>query len=88
MRNAVAIIFISLLLSLAAAGLAAAVNDSVSTALDIVNDFYAEAVSLVDTVDEAKVTFKATALEKKGKTLFSFGYRHRSDKGAAFRKKG
>ena len=69
MRNAVAIIFISLLLSLAGAGRAVAVNDSVSTALDIVNDFYAEAVSLVDTVDEAKFTFKATALEKKGKTL-------------------
>lgn len=69
MRSAVTIIFAFLLLSLAGAGPASAVSDSVSTASDIVNDFYAEAESLVDTVDEAKMTFKATALEKKEKAL-------------------
>ena len=60
---------ISLLLLLAAAGRAWAVNDSVSTAIDIVNGFYAEAESLVDTVGALRVPFKGVTLEKKETAL-------------------
>jgi len=44
---------------------AIAVNDSVSSAHDIINGFYAEAESLIDTVDMARLAFRAVALEKK-----------------------
>jgi len=67
MRSAATIIAAFLLLSLS--GPAMAVNDSVSATLDIVNGFYAEAETLVDTVDEVKTAFKAIALEKKETAL-------------------
>ena len=69
MRSAVTIILAFLLLSFAGAGPATAVSDSVSTASDIVNSFYAEAESLAGTMGTAKSTFKAAALEKKEKAL-------------------
>jgi len=58
-----------LLLFLSVAGRAGAVNDSVSTAIDIVNGFYAEAESLVGTIYELRVPFKGLTLEKKETAL-------------------
>lgn len=67
MRNAATIIFLLMLLSVAST--AGAVSDSVSTAVDIINGFYAEAESLVDTVDDLRVPFKGLTLEKKESAL-------------------
>lgn len=61
--------FTFLLFIFLAAVPARAVMDSVSTALDTVNGFYAEAASLMDSVDEASQTFVVPAQKEKERTL-------------------